>query len=140
VRVGLLAASLLLVIALSTSVTGCSGGTGTPTATPTLPPPPSPVPSATPVPPTATAASTSLVVGNTGGDGAWLRRSPGTGEQVKAWPDGTKMTLAGKDQQVDGKTWRNVKDPAGNTGWMLADYLVAAPAAEKPAATATPKP
>lgn len=98
---------------------------------PTAPPTPtSPAASPTPVPappsPTAappTATPSAYLVANTGGDGVYLRRAPGSDERIKAWPDRTRLTVAGADRQVGGKTWRNVKDPDGNVGWVLADYL-----------------
>jgi SH3-like domain-containing protein len=76
--------------------------------------------------PTATPAvkPLTLLVGGTGGDGVYLRRSPGDGERIKAWPDGAKMTVIGVDRIVGGKTWKNVRDPDGNEGWVLGDYLV----------------
>jgi hypothetical protein len=67
-----------------------------------------------------------LVVANTGGDGIWIRKTPGTGDKLKAWPDGTAMVVVGPDQSVDGAAWKNVRDPDGTVGWVAAAYLTAA--------------
>lgn len=34
-----------------------------------------------------------LMVGNTGDDGMYLRRSPTTGERIKGWPVGARMVV-----------------------------------------------
>jgi uncharacterized protein YndB with AHSA1/START domain len=81
---------------------------------------------ATPTVPAPTATPAALVVANTGGDGVYVRKTA-NGDKVKAWPDGTVLTTTGSDQQVSGKTWRNVKDPDGNVGWVPAEYAAAAP-------------
>ena len=70
-----------------------------------------------------------------------LRKTPG-GDAIRAWADGTVMQVVGSTQQAAGHTWQNVKDPAGNTGWMAADFLTKAPAATgtpTAAGTAVPK-
>jgi hypothetical protein len=103
----------------------------TPTAAPTITPPaPATVaPTATTrvSTPTPTAAPTPgpsrLVVANTGGDGVFIRKSPSLGDRLHAWPDDTPMQVVGEDRQVGGGIWRNVRDPAGNVGWVPAQYL-----------------
>ena len=123
-------------------LTACAGG-GAATSTPT---PPAPTPTLvaltwpTPLPvPTATAvAATRLVVANTGGQGVFIRKTPG-GEVIRSWMDGSVMQVVGTDQQSAGRAWRNVKDPTGNVGWIAAEFLAPAPAsAGTPAATARP--
>jgi len=37
---------------------------------------------------------------------------------------GTKLLVTGPDAHVDGLSWRSVRDPSGNQGWILADKLV----------------
>ena len=73
--------------------------------------------------PSPTATSSTLVVGNTGGDGAFIRRTPG-GDTIRAWPDGAEMVVVGEDGQAEGGTWKNVRDPDGNEGWVATEYLV----------------
>ncbi len=119
-------AQLLLFIILAGSAISVSSGCAT---TPRSAPPAATAqadPTATPSPtssPTPQPSPQIFTVGNTDGQGAYLRRTP-LGDRIKAWPDGTVMTAIGGDQIVDGNTWRNVRDPEGSEGWMLADYLV----------------
>jgi hypothetical protein len=107
----------------------------TPPPVPTLTTAPAAAPTQAPVP---TATTVPLTVAKTGGDGIWLRASPPIGDKLKAWPDGTNMTVVGPDQSVDGKTWRNVKDPDGTVGWVAGEFLVAATDTAAAAGTATP--
>ena len=64
-----------------------------------------------------------LFVANTGGTGVFLREAPEAEERIRAWPDGTVLKVVGDDQTVNGATWRNVEDPAGNRGWVPAQYI-----------------
>jgi hypothetical protein len=84
---------------------------------------PAPVvqPAATPSP---TPLPERLVVGNTNGDGVALRRTPNLNDRLVAWQDGSVMEVIGPDTTGDGLTWRNVRDPKGNTGYIPAQYLV----------------
>jgi len=61
-------------------------------------------------------------VGHTGGTGVYLRRTPDPNDRVRAWPDGTALTLMGPDVTQAGMTWKHVQDPAGNQGWVPAEY------------------
>ncbi len=107
-----------------------------PTATPRRPlAVPTPASAGAQLPlPTAAGAGTALTpigakyaVAHTGGEGLVLRPEPGSGEAVKGWIDGTVVVIVGPDRQANGKTWKNVRDPEGNVGWMAAEYLVPAP-------------
>lgn len=63
-------------------------------------------------------------VGDTGGTGANLRDKPGqTGTVVKTIPEGSVVEVVGEDRQMDGKTWKNIKDDSGTAGWMAAELL-----------------
>lgn len=119
---------IIIMLALLTISLGlapaCAGSNAAPTpeaspaaavASPTAStaPPPEPSPTAAP----------SLLVGNTGGLGVFIRRTP-AGDQIRAWPDGATMTVIGEDKQAEGRTWKNVRDPDGNNGWVAAEYLV----------------
>lgn len=82
----------------------------------------------TAVPTTATATPEPVrwyVVGNTGGDGVYIRRTTRLADRIVAWPDGTRMEALFEEQHVDGRLWRKVRDPRGNVGWVPAEYLVA---------------
>ena len=132
--------SLLLALAVVLP-TACSGG-GPATAVPTvIIPKPAYTPRVGPVGSDVNlpgAGPTTLVVGNTGGDGVWIRRTPAMADRLRAWPDRTVMQVIGTDQQAEGKAWTNVKDPAGNEGWIPAEYLVDPNAAPAPSAAGTP--
>jgi hypothetical protein len=75
--------------------------------------------------PVASPTPSSLTVGNTGGEGVFIRRTLDAADRIRAWPDKTIMVVVGGDQQAEGRTWKNVKDPDGNVGWVPSEYLVA---------------
>ncbi len=131
-----------LVLALATVVflAGCSSPAAkpSPTATQVVLAVQIPVSTSTPQP-TLTPTPTPGVfqVGNTGGDGVWLRGSPALADRVRAWPDGTLMQVVGPDKTGDDQTFKNVKDPAGNVGFVPAIYLVEAKPTPTPSATPT---
>ncbi|MFH1485134.1 MAG: hypothetical protein ABIH46_03600 [Chloroflexota bacterium] len=66
-----------------------------------------------------------MVVGNTGGVGVYVRRTPSMADKLKAWPDRTIMKLTGEQTEAEGKKWLRVEAPDGNNGWIPAEYLVA---------------
>ncbi len=132
----LLALSILLTAIL---LTGCEEGpVATRTPRPTFPPATATAaPTARPGSASATPADAEiLLVGNTGGDGVYLRRTPSMADRVKAWPDGTRMKIIGRDQSGEGKTWKHVIDPDGTTGFIPIEYLV--PTGPAPAPTQRP--
>jgi hypothetical protein len=65
-------------------------------------------------------------VGNTGGEGVYLRSRPRMADRVRAWPDGTLMQATGQETEAEGRRWIEVVDPAGTVGWIPAAYLVRA--------------
>lgn len=138
-------ARLLLFIIVAGSTISLSSGCGTApgsaspavTAQAGLTATPKPTSSPTPKP-----SPQLFAVGHTDGQGAYLRRTP-QGDRIRPWPDGTLLTLIGGDQIVEGKTWRNVRDPEGNDGWMVVDYLVpqeSTPVPSSGASAASPLP
>lgn len=131
--------SALLLLAL---LAACSANPTKPTPT-TVAMATVPTPTQAPTPtaaPTAVPTPVVYTVGNTGGDGVALRKTAGTTERLKAWPDDTKMTVVGADVEAAGEKWSNVRDPDGTVGWIAKKYLVAAVATAPTAATATKKP
>lgn len=98
-----------------------------PIALATPPAMPSPLPPTT-VPPTSDAVEGRglAYVGNTGGEGVYLRRTPVMSDRAVAWPDGTRLEILGDETWSDGRTWRLVRDPSGNVGWVPTAYLVLA--------------
>ncbi len=65
----------------------------------------------------------------------YLRLEAGSDEKLRVWPDGTEMVIVGGDQIVEGVTWKNVRDPVGNVGWVAKQYFAAL--AATPRATLT---
>jgi SH3-like domain-containing protein len=107
-----------------------------------------------PRPTTAVAASGAGrgQVGNTNGQGANIRSEPGSGGRVlKTLPEGATIEVLGPEREVDGQIWRQVRDSAGVTGWIVRGAVapagsvatpVPASGTRSPAATsgATPAP
>ena len=88
---------------------------------------PSPSPSTPPPRPTATtvAASANTVwVGNTDGQGVFVRKTPVMTDRVQAYPDGTPLTVVGPDVDGDGQHWKHVKTPDGLEGYVPSIYTV----------------
>jgi hypothetical protein len=80
---------------------------------------PAPRPAASP-----TASPQSVYVANTDGRSADFKRTPGqAGDLIRVVPYGSLLTTTGKEQQIDGQTWKEVRDSTGITGWVLADFL-----------------
>ena len=99
--------------------------TATPTTDPALTP--SPTPMVAPAPessPTAEDSGQVYYVGNTDGDGVYIRRTRHMEDKIKAWPDGTEMIEISAAVEVENRLWRHVRDPDGNEGYVPAEYLV----------------
>lgn len=92
---------------------------------------------------TPTHSATRYYVGNTGGDGVYIRRSPELNDRIRAWPDGTTMISVGDMVIVDYRKWHKVRDPDGNVGFVPSAYLLvnrgAASVVSKPTASAPSK-
>ena len=79
--------------------------------------------------PTATAASaTSAVeqvwVGNTDGEGVYLRKTPVMADRIKAYPDKTVLVIIGADEDGDGQSWHHVRAPDAVEGYVPVQYTV----------------
>jgi hypothetical protein len=131
------AGSLALVLSACGGLGGLTGSPPTPESTvaPTIVPTvaraaASPVasPSAAPRPTATTAvvvAKTDTVwVGNTDGQGVFVRKTPVMADRLKAYPDGTPLTIAGDDVDGDGQHWKHVKTPDGLDGYVPSIYTV----------------
>jgi hypothetical protein len=64
-------------------------------------------------------------VTGTGSDGLNLRSDlSSAAERVRTLPDGHELEVIGEDREVDGRTWRNVRDPSdGVTGWVAGEFV-----------------
>ena len=89
-----------------------------------------------------------VYVGNTGGIGVFLRRTPQAVDRLKAYPDNTRLVIIGPDVGAEGRTWRHVRTPDGVEGYVPASYtsvqpvptVTPAPTPQTAAATPTPIP
>ena len=126
---------------LAVSLTACGvlpGNAPEPTAVPTtIPTPaasatrPAAPATATPAPkPTNTPeakASDTVWVGNTDGEGVYLRETPAMADRIRAYPDGTPLTIVGDDVEGEGQSWRRVRTPDGLEGYVPSIYTLDAP-------------
>jgi hypothetical protein len=63
-----------------------------------------------------------FVVGNTGGQGVYLRHTPRLDDRDTAYGDGTRLEQIDADVTANGLTWRHVRAPDGKVGWVPAQY------------------
>jgi hypothetical protein len=96
-------------------------------AKPAASPSPSPSPSPRPTATTETQKATTVYVANTDGQGVYVRKTPVMADRVRAYPDGTPLTIAGDDVDGDGQHWHHVKTPDGVDGYVPAMYTVDTP-------------
>jgi|SRR5579859_4111593 len=132
------AGSLALVVSACGGVGGLIGSSPTAepsvaaTVTPTVAraaasaiPSPSPSPLPRPTATSVVSAPTNTVwVGNTDGQGVFVRKTPVMADRVRAYPDGTALTIAGDDVDGDGQHWKHVKTPDGLEGYVPSIYTV----------------
>jgi hypothetical protein len=86
-------------------------------------PSPSPAPSPRPTATTAVVASTDTVwVGNTDGQGVFVRKTPAMADRLRAYADGTPLTIVGDDVDGDGQHWKHIKTPDGVEGYVPSIY------------------
>ena len=114
-------AVILLLVGVAVASRRDDGGGPAPTATTTAVAAPAGPPTATAPPQTTHRV---FVVGNTGGDGVYLRRTPRSSDRDRAYPDGTRLEQIGEDVRAEGTTWRHVQAPDGRTGWVPTQYTV----------------
>jgi hypothetical protein len=80
-------------------------------------------PSASPSP-SAAAAGVKMKIGNTEGQGANMRQRPSTTAPIlRTLPESTVVEVIGGETNAEGRSWRNVRDPGGATGWVASDLL-----------------
>src|SRR5215471_15056451 len=132
-------------------LTACGGGTsaaptaesaGGPTSAPAVAKPspgasPSPSPVAAAASPTAAGSaaaatapakpSNTVYVGNTDGEGVYLRKTPVMSDRLQAYADGTALTIIGDEVDGDGQHWVHVRTPDGQEGYVPSMYTVTTP-------------
>ena len=134
----------VLLVFLMVLLCACNQGTA-PTPTPAaasaaVSPAPSVAPTATRVAAPATAAAApkpteapqpekadTVWVGNTDGEGVYVRSTPAMADRVRAYADGTPLTIIGDDVDADGQQWKHIRTPDGLEGYVPAMYTVDAP-------------
>ena len=94
-----------------------------PAASPTASPPAA-RPTATAEP---TAAADTVWVGNTDGEGVYVRKTPVMADRAKPYADGTPLTIVGDDVDGDGQHWKHIKTPDGLEGYVPSIYTVESP-------------
>ncbi len=102
-------------------------GAPTPTAASQPNPTPKPTPSPSPVRTPTTETSKMMVVGNTDGQGVYLRQTPRMEDKLQAWRDGTRMEVIGGPVEGDGRKWMRVRAPNGTEGYIPVEYVVELP-------------
>ena len=101
---------------------------GTPTAPTTAPrPSPTPQPTAAPTPTRMPDKTQIMVVGNTDGQGVYVRRTPRMEDKLQAFRDGTRMEVLGDSVDGEGKKWSRVRTPDGAEGYIPEQFLVTLP-------------
>jgi hypothetical protein len=129
---------LLATAALGSTIgSACFGGGGQPTAVPPTqvastapsPAPTRPAAAASPLPaakptPTPEPELTMVWVGNTDGEGVYLRATPAMADRLRAYPDRTPLTIIDVDVEAEGMTWHHVRAPDGLEGYVPAMYTV----------------
>ena len=68
-----------------------------------------------------------MYVGNTDGEGVYIRNTPTMDDKARAYPDGTALTIIGDDVDGDGQHWKHVRTPDGLEGYVPAMYTTDAP-------------
>jgi hypothetical protein len=67
------------------------------------------------------------LVGNTDGDGVYLRKTPSLNDRLTAYVDGTELVAIGEDVTAEGELWHHVRAPDGQDGYVPAKYTIPAP-------------
>jgi hypothetical protein len=127
-----------------TAACGLVGSPAAPTATTATTAPPTvaaivaPTATRTAAPPTPTAATkptstpepsppNTVWVGNTDGEGVYIRNTPVMADRAKAYAEGTPLTIVGDDVEGDEQHWKHVKAPDGREGYVPSMYTVDTP-------------
>src|SRR5207253_880323 len=71
--------------------------------------------------PEATRSET-VYVGNTDGEGVYVRRTPAMADRARAYVEGTPLTIIGDDVDGDGQHWKHVRMPDGLEGYVPSMY------------------
>ncbi len=106
------------------TATATGSPTPTPTPAPTSTPPPTPTTTASPTPtltPTAIMEETAVV--NVGSSTVWLRRTPGSTQNLLTLTGGDIVILRPGHANVGGIIWREIITVDNASGWIEEQYL-----------------
>jgi len=81
--------------------------------------------------PTDTRLVDTVKLGNTNGEGAFLRRTPNLDDRLTSWAEGTVFSIIGKDVQNKDGVWKHVRAPDNSEGYLPIKFIAGS-------ATATP--
>ena len=90
--------------------------------------------------PHCAAVAPTVYVGNTDGDGVFLRRTRNLADRITAYPDDTPLVVLGPDTPENGITWKHVRTPDGKVGYVPAQYTVSAATVATPTAGRVARP
>jgi hypothetical protein len=76
---------------------------------------------------TPTPAVPTVYVGNTDGEGVYVRNTPVMSDRAQAYPDGTALVVVGPDVEGDGQHWKHIKTPDGLEGYVPTEYTTDTP-------------
>jgi hypothetical protein len=65
-----------------------------------------------------------VYVGDTDGQGVYVRKTPVMADRLKPYADGTALTVVGDDVDGDGQHWKHIKTPDGAEGYVPSIYTV----------------
>jgi hypothetical protein len=77
--------------------------------------------------PKPTAPPNTLYVGNTDGEGVFIRKTPAMDDKIRAYSDGTALTIIGDDVDGDGQHWKHIRTPDGLEGYVPSQYTADSP-------------
>ena len=63
-------------------------------------------------------------VGNTGGEGVYVRKTPRLEDRIRAYADKTRLIVIGSDVESEGRIWKHVRAPDGAEGYVPVEYTV----------------
>ncbi len=63
-------------------------------------------------------------VGNTDGEGVFLRKTPAMADRLRAYADKTALRIIDVDVDGDGVKWHHVRAPDGQEGYVPVQYTV----------------
>jgi hypothetical protein len=52
-----------------------------------------------------------------------MRRTPDMDDRVRAYPEGTEVTVIGTEVEAGGIRWQHVQTPDGITGYVPSEYV-----------------